>query len=263
MPPPPGTDVPAGSLGFTSTRRDRVSAEILRQLKSTILAGRLKPGDKLPSEKQLAQQFQSSRGSVREAIRALEQAGLLVVRRGAGGGARVADGNLRHVTDSLFTLIRLGNVSIHHLTEVRVILEPWIARLAAQRITEPELARIEAYVAKHAEAIAAGHLHATADLGFHRMLAEAAKNPLLVLFAHSMADSMVEEVVARLEMDAATNRSNLAFHQRIYAALARRDREEASRAMLEHVTEVQDRLGRLLPADDRGVSPAAASTPSP
>ena len=261
--PTPAPDTLAESLGFTPTRRDRVSAEILRQLKSTILAGRLKPGDKLPSEKQLAQQFQSSRGSVREAIRALEQAGLLVVRRGAGGGAVVADVNLRHVTDSLFTLIRLGSVSIHHLTEVRVILEPWIASLAAQRISGEELARIEAYVTKHAEAIAAGHLHATADLGFHRMLAEAVKNPLLTLFAHSMADAMVEEVVARLEMDAATNRSNLAFHQKICAALARRDHDAASRVMLEHVTEVQDRLGRLLPALDRGVRPASVPTRSP
>jgi GntR family transcriptional repressor for pyruvate dehydrogenase complex len=261
--PTPGSAVPAGSLEFMPTRRDRVSAEILRQLKSAILAGRLKSGDKLPSEKQLAQQFQSSRGSVREAIRALEQAGLLVVRRGAGGGAIVADGDLRHVADSLFTLIRLGSVSIHHLTEVRVILEPRIASLAAQRITAEELARIEAYVAKHAEAITAGHLHATADLGFHRMLAEAAKNPLLVLFAHSMADSMVQEVVARLEMDAATNRSNLASHQKICAALARRDHDEASRVMLEHVTDVQDRLGRLLPARDPGAWPVAAPTRSP
>src|SRR5438094_846059 len=122
--PRPGSAVPAGFLEFMPTRRDRVSAEILRQLKSAILAGRLKSGDRLPSEKQLAEQFQSSRGSVREAIRTLEQAGLLVVRRGAGGGAVVADGDLRHVTDSLFTLIRLGSVSIHDLTEGRVILEP-------------------------------------------------------------------------------------------------------------------------------------------
>src|SRR2546427_12354323 len=102
------------------TRRDRVSAEILRQLKSAILAGRLKSGDKLPSENQLAQQFQSSRGSVREAMRALEQAGLLVVRRGAGGGAIVADGGLRHGAGSLFTLNRLGTVSIHPITALRV-----------------------------------------------------------------------------------------------------------------------------------------------
>src|SRR5919106_4278519 len=114
-----GKEARSALLGFTPTRRDRVSAEILRQLKSAILARRLKPGDKLPPEKQLAQQFQASRGSVREAIRALEQAGLLVVRRGAGGGATVSDGDLRQVSDSLFTLIRLGTVSIQHLPQVR------------------------------------------------------------------------------------------------------------------------------------------------
>lgn len=167
----------------------------------------------------------------------------------------MADGNLRHVTDSLFTLIRLGSVSIQHLTEVRLILEPCIASLAAQRSADEELKRIQAYIAKHAEAIAAGDLHATADLGFHRLLAEASQNPLLVLFAHSMADVMVEEVVARLEMDAATNRSNLAFHQRIAAALARRDADEASKVMLEHIQEVQERLGRLLPGEGRPASP--------
>src|SRR5947207_14357949 len=109
--PRPGSAVPAGSLEFMPTRRDRVSAEILRQLKSAILAGRLKSGDKLPSEKQLAQQFQSSRGSVREAIRTLEQAGLLVVRRGAGGGELVADVHLRPVTYAPSTFSHPGSDS--------------------------------------------------------------------------------------------------------------------------------------------------------
>ena len=238
------------SLSFTPTRRGRVSAEILGQLKSAILSGRLQTGDKLPSEKELAEQFRSSRGPVREAIRSLEQAGLLVVRRGFGGGAFVGNGDLRHVTDSLSMLIRLGKVPIHDLTEARLILEPRIATLAAQRITEEELAQISRHIARHAAAIEAGHLHATADLGFHRLVAEAAKNPVLILFANSMADLMVEEVVARLRMDEATNRSNLACHERIYQALLRRDPEAASQVMLEHVTEVQSRLQKLLPGED-------------
>src|SRR5436190_23008917 len=105
--PRPGSAVPAGSLEFMPTRRDRVSAEILRQLKSAILEGRLKSGDRLPSEKQLAEQFQSSRGSVREATRTLKEAGLLDVRRRAGGGAVVGDGVLRDVPDWTVSLIRL------------------------------------------------------------------------------------------------------------------------------------------------------------
>lgn len=238
------------SPGFTRARRGRVSAEIFQQFKSAILSGRLKPGDRLPSEKEMVEQFQASRGPIREAIRSLEQAGLLVVRRGSRGGAFVSNGDLRHLTDSLSILIRLGRVSIHHLTEARLLLEPPAAGLAAQRITEEELVQISGYIQKHMAAIEAGDFHATADLRFHRMIAEASKNPALILFANSLADLMVEEVVARLQMDEATNRSNLAFHKRIYEALLSRDPREASQVMHEHILEVQSRLERLLPPEN-------------
>lgn len=238
------------TLRFTPTRRDRVSADILKQLKAAILSGRIRPGDKLPSEKEIAEQCQSSRGPVREAIRSLEQAGLLVVRRGFRGGTFVSDGDFRRASDSLSMLSRLGKVSIHHLTEARLILEPRVAALAAARITEEELVQLNRYISKHAEAIKAGRLHATANLGFHRMVAEASKNPALILFINFMADLMVQEVVARLQMDTATNRSNLRCHRLIYQALQNHDSELASRVMLRHVTEVQRRLARLLPQEN-------------
>lgn len=235
----------------TPTRRGRVSAEILQQLKSAILGARLRPGDRLPPEKALADRFHSSRGSVREAIRSLEESGLVVVRRGFGGGAFVADTDLRHVTDSLSTLLRLGKVSIQHLTEARLVLEPRLAWLAAERVTDEELERMHRHLGSHAAAIDAGRFHATANLGFHRMVAEASKNPALVFVINSIADLMVKEVVARLRMDAETTRSNLAFHERLYEALKRHDAEVAGAIMLEHVLEVQGRLQRLLPQGRR------------
>jgi GntR family transcriptional repressor for pyruvate dehydrogenase complex len=217
------------------------------QLKSAILEGRFRPGDRLPSEHVLAAEFGSSRASVREALRSLEQTGLVSVRRGFGGGAFVVDGDLRHVTNSLSMLLRLRKISIHHFTEARLVIEPWTARLAAERISDDELERLHAHVAHHAGAIEAGRYHATADLGFHRLVAEASRNPALVLVFNSIADLMVEEVIARLEMDAATNSSNLSFHERLYAALAAHDAEAAAAIMREHVLEVQGRLHRLLP----------------
>jgi GntR family transcriptional regulator, transcriptional repressor for pyruvate dehydrogenase complex len=232
---------------FSPIKRARVSAEILHQLKSAILEGKFRPADRLPAEKVLAQQFGSSRTAVREAIRSLEEAGLVAVRRGFGGGAFVVDGDLRHVTDSLSTLLRLRKVSIHHFTEARLVLEPALARLAAERISADELARIDRHIARHAEAIEAGRLHATADLGFHRLVAEASRNPALVLVFNSIADLMVEAVIARLEMDAPTNRSNLAFHAELHEALRRHDSQAAARIMRAHVSEVQVRLLRLLP----------------
>jgi len=168
------------------------------------------------------------------------------MRRGFGGGAFVSDGDLRYVTDSLSALIRLGSVSIRHLTEARLILEPRVAALAAERRTDDEIARMAEHTDKHAEAIGAGQLHATADLGFHRLVAGASRNPALFLFTNSMADLMVQEVVARLDMDEAVNRSNLEFHRQILEAVRSQDPEAASRLMLAHVTEVQDRLETLL-----------------
>jgi GntR family transcriptional repressor for pyruvate dehydrogenase complex len=239
----------ATPLTFTPTRRERVPAEIVRQLKATILTGRVRPGHRLPSENELAAQFQSSRGSVREAIRSLEHAGLVAVRRGHGGGVFVGDGDLRHVVDSLSALIRLGTVSIHALTETRLILEPENARLAARRITAEALAGLKRYTEGHARAIAQRQLHATADLGFHRLIAEASGNPVLVLFTNSMADLLVQEVVARLDMDEAINRRNLHFHRRIFRALSRRDADGAGRLMFRHVADVQRRLETLLPRE--------------
>lgn len=128
--------------------------------------------------------------------------------------------------------------------------EPRVAGPAAERITEEELVRIRRHIEKHATAIHAGRLHATANLGFHRMLADASKNPALILFANSLADLIVQEVVARIQMDEAINQNNLAFHRRIYEALARRDAAAASAVMLEHVLEVQGRLATLLPRED-------------
>jgi DNA-binding FadR family transcriptional regulator len=249
MPGPRSQAVLSSTFAFAPTRRDRVPAEIARQIKSAILTGRLRPGHRLPSETELAVQFQSSRGSVREAVRSLEHAGLVAVRRGHGGGVFVGNGDLGHVVDSLAALIRLGTVSIQALTEARLILEPAMARLAAARITDEELERLERYTEGHARAIAQRHLHATADLAFHRMIAAASKNPVLTLFIDSLADLLVQEVVARLEMDEATNRSNLRFHRRIFEALQRHDADAAGRIMLRHVAEVQRRLEALLPRE--------------
>jgi DNA-binding FadR family transcriptional regulator len=226
-----------------------VSGQIVLQLKSAIRDGRFRPGDRLPSEHVLAAEFGASRASVREALRTLEQAGLVRAPRGLAGGAVVAQGDLDHVTDSLSMLLRLRKVSIHHFTEARLVLEPWTARLAAERITDEELAAIEAHVAHHAAAIEAGRYHATADLGFHRLVAAASRNPALVLVFNSIADLMVDEVIARIEMDAATNRSTLTIHERLHDALVRHDAEAASAIMREHVLEVQERLHRMLPGD--------------
>ncbi|MBI1893742.1 MAG: FadR family transcriptional regulator, partial [Candidatus Rokubacteria bacterium] len=122
------------NLELASIKGPRASQEIAQQLRDAIYSGHLLPGDKLPSERELVRQFESSRVTVREAIRSLEMAGLLSVKRGYGGGAFVADVDLRPLKESFSTLLRLRKVTIAHLTEVRLLLEPHLAALAARRV---------------------------------------------------------------------------------------------------------------------------------
>src|SRR3989304_4981646 len=109
------------NCGVASIKGPRASQEIVHQLRQAIYLGRLCPGDKLPPERELARQFESSRVTVREAIRSLELAGLVSVKRGSGGGAFIADVDLRPLKESFSTLLRLHKVTISHLTEAGLL----------------------------------------------------------------------------------------------------------------------------------------------
>ena len=108
-------------------------------MKRAILTGRLKAGDRLPSERELVEMFQASRGSLREALRVLEQKGLIHIRVGAGGGAVVRSLGTRQVSESLGFLIRYEKITLEELTEFRERVEGDAAALAARRATKAEL----------------------------------------------------------------------------------------------------------------------------
>src|SRR3990172_10571035 len=108
---------------FQSVSTNRVSEEIAGQIKRAILSGKLKPGDKLPTERELVEQFHTSRVSVREAVRSLEHLGLVRIRRGAGGGTYLTGSNHRPVTESFLVRMQLNKGTVDHLTEARLLLE--------------------------------------------------------------------------------------------------------------------------------------------
>jgi len=230
-----------------SIKGPRASQEIVHQLRQAIYLGQLCPGDKLPPERELARQFESSRVTVREAIRSLELAGLVSVKRGSGGGAFIADVDLRPLKESFSTLLRLHKVTISHLTEARLLLEPHLAALAAQRVTAGDLDRLEEVLREQTIAVESGQLPHAYDLRFHRLVAEASANPVLHAMMNSVADLLVEEVVSRLHLSVAINRDILHFHEQIYRALLVRDAEQARDLMTRHVLDIQQQLWQLLP----------------
>src|SRR3989442_2786898 len=120
---------------FERVKNQRVSDEILQQIREAVLAGKFQVGDRLPNERALAEQFGASRTSVREALRGLEQEGVVYTKKGVTGGTFVADLDHRLVSRSFQTLLTLRKISINHIAEVRLIFKAQPARPAALRTT--------------------------------------------------------------------------------------------------------------------------------
>jgi len=226
-------------------KRSRVSETIARRIKGQIASGRLKSGSRLPAERELAERLRISRVSVREAYRSLEEMGLIIVRRGSEGGAFIADVGHEPVSRSLSLMLRLGRTTHQELTEARLLLEPPVARLAAQRASPEDIERLRELVHKQDVAVRGNGDSRKYDLEFHRLVARCARNLPLMLVMNSVAD-LVVEAIRPIDLKRAARRKTLDLHRRILDAIAQRDEKAAYKIMLEHVLEVQSRLGQSL-----------------
>jgi GntR family transcriptional repressor for pyruvate dehydrogenase complex len=225
--------------------KGRVSESIAHRIKRGISSGRLSPGEKLPAEREMADRLGTSRVSVREAYRSLEEAGLISIKRGAEGGAFIADFDHAPVSRRLAFMLRLGRTSHQELTEARLLLEPPVARLAARRAEEEDLAQLAALLRQQESAVRSGSDTRRFDLQFHRLVAQCAKNLPLAVLMNSMADLAVEEV-RRIDVTRDVDEHIVNYHARIFDAIRRRDEDAAHRLMLRHIREVQARLARAL-----------------
>jgi GntR family transcriptional regulator, transcriptional repressor for pyruvate dehydrogenase complex len=212
---------------FTSVRAPRVYEHIVEQVERAIFAGRLRSGDRLPPEREMVHQFRASRVAVREALRTLEHRGLIEVRHGSSGGHFV-----RHVDAGLLrrdfaTLFRLARISLPQLTEARLMVEPEIARLAAERATATDLELLHAAL----------NGQPAAKDRFHRLMAAAARNPVHAVLVEALSD-------LGLRVCSEDDETGTGAHQAIFAAVAAREPERARAAMAIHVVDVQRRLGR-------------------
>ena len=238
---------------FHSVSTNRVSEEVAGQIKRAILSGKLKPGNKLPTERELVEQFHTSRVSVREAVRALEHLGLVKIKRGAGGGTYVTGADHHPVAESFWVKMQLSKGTLNHLTEARLLLEPGLCRLAAQHATAQDLGRLEAVVAEQEAMVRAGKETSSYDLKFHRLLIDAARNPILALTTAAVIDLLVN-ALQQARVGSGLTAHVVNFHRAIYNALCDRDGERAARLMTDHVADIQR---RLQPHLIRGRVPAA------
>jgi GntR family transcriptional repressor for pyruvate dehydrogenase complex len=247
----------------SSGRPGRVSEVIARRIKKQISEGRLAAGHKLPAERDMARQFKTSRVSVREAYRSLEEVGLLRIRRGAEGGAFIAQFDHEPVRRSLSLMLGLGRTSHEEVTEARVLLEPAIARLAALRATPELVAKLEEVLIQEEHEVRRrrGHDSGTTAGQFHRAIAACARNMPLVVLMNALADLTAESVSALdVRIRSRHRRKNCEYHRQIFEAIRSHDGEAAYTLMLRHVGDIQDRVGRTMNKTRRSgiCGPAAA-----
>lgn len=239
-----------------SSRRARVSDAIAARIKKDISNGLLVPGEKLPAERELAHRLKTSRLSVREAYRSLEELGLLSIRRGAGGGAFINRLDHQPIARSLGLLLQIGRATHEQLTEARLLLEPPVARLAARRASPEDIERLEGLIHQQQAALKARQGPRRLALEFHRLVAQCARNLPLEIVMNSMAD-LARESIVTVDLSTDLHRHIVSFHRRIVSAIRRHDEDAADELMRRHVLEVHTRLGksRVRPIGARRAGP--------
>ena len=244
------------------TTNGRVSETITRRIRKAITEGRLAPGEKLPAEREMAQRLRASRVSVREAYRSLAEAGLVSIRRGAEGGAFIADFDPVPVSRSVTFLLRLGRTSHDELTEARALLEPSVARLAARRAGPEELARLEELLRTEQAAPRGSGEARCLHLEFHHRVADCARNLPLAILVRAMTD-FSSEVAQDLVISSEFHAHIVGDHARIFEAIRAHDEAGAAAAMLRHVRDAQGRLRRTHEAQMRPSRTASRGAKAP
>jgi GntR family transcriptional repressor for pyruvate dehydrogenase complex len=212
--------------------------QIVQQIEESILGGALKPGDQLPAERELGQQFGVSRTAVREAVKCLREKGLLEAF--SGKGTFVTNSTSQAIRQSLDLMTRIGQPeSFMHLVELRQILEPEIAALAATRMDDQLLTTMREAVATMDKHLHDADAYIEADLDFHLAMAEAAGNPLVLSLLDSIVDLLRELRLRIFRVDGGPERGQF-HHKRILEAFERRSPQAALELMRAHLRQVHE-----------------------
>ncbi len=220
-------------------RRTKVYEEVAARIRRLIADGHLKPGDKLPAERELASALSVSRTSVRDAIRTLQAAGLLEPRQGEGTVIRELSTETFMAPIASALLARRDLLA--DLIDVRKMVEPAMTREAARHATPEEIRQMETILARQAARLEAGGLAIEEDSAFHDMIARASRNQVVLKVIDVLMDLLREGRERSLQVRGRPQRS-LRGHRQILEAIRRRDGDAAARAMLNHLEQIEEML---------------------
>jgi len=214
---------------------------IVENIRRDIYTSKLKSGQKLPNEGELARQFNVGRSAIREALKVLELSGLLVVRRGFNGGTFVASPDFEYTAQVTSAALNGLQPGMEELIEVRAVIEVRTAELAAPRASAEEIATLEATVERMEHNLSRPAHYIGADVDFHLTIAEIAGNEIYLSLISSIRN-LLKQDLNRLIQSVEVRQEFIAQHRAILEAIRQGDANEAGHAMRLHLQTIAQRL---------------------
>jgi|SRR5215472_13120392 len=234
---------PAESGIFRPVSIGRISEVIVEQIRVLMRQGQLKPGDRLPPERDLCERFGVSRVTVREALRMLESSGLVQIRVGARGGAFVTAPSSDRVGEGLTDMLTLSAISAADVTEVRMILEVGIVPLVCERATEQDIADLEKICERSEAALRSGEYSMDYSLEFHTRVAQATHNPAVVMLVESFRGPIHMSLQQARKVAPEMGDLGTREHELFIEMVRHRAPDAATKIMREHLERTASRVG--------------------
>ncbi|MFC0106144.1 FadR/GntR family transcriptional regulator [Kibdelosporangium aridum] len=229
---------------FSPVSLGRVSQVIVDQIKMLIHEGKLNPGDRLPSERELCSRFGVSRVTVREALRVLEASGLVTIRVGAHGGAFVTTPSNSRLGEGLADLLRLSPLTAAQVTEARMVFELGIVPMVVERATEQDIEELREICARQKAALKDGTYSLTLSTEFHTKVAACTHNPAIEMLVESFHGPMLMSLKEAKTRAPLMGRKGATEHSKFVDAVAAGDVEAATEIMRTHLQRTADRVAQ-------------------
>jgi len=223
---------------FKPVKSQRTFEEVSSKIKALILEGVLKSGDKLPSEADLAVQFNVGRQTVREALRILELSGFIIVKKGFGGGTIVKNNISGKITNLLSDAFRMEKASVDEFTAARLTIEKAILNNAIDNADDQDIEDLRENIDRAKDLIAKKEIATDLNFEFHSLLAKASKNKVFVILERAI-NAIHYDIRSRRVPDLETSRIAVQAHEQLLDALIEKDREQAINLLEQHILSVR------------------------
>jgi DNA-binding FadR family transcriptional regulator len=231
--------------GFRSIKPNRVSKQIAEQIRNLILEGNLKPGDKLPSERELSKIIGVGRLSLREGLRILESAGILETKYGVNSGTYVSQINAENLIEKFSDILKLSNITIDQLTEARLEISLINLKYFIKRGSEEDIRKLEDCIKETESLFKSGILTREKNIFFHQLIAQGSNNPIFILLHNSLLD-ILRQFLSKFSSPSEHSKKVLENNKKILKYLKEKNFDKVSLAMRSHLIYTGKRLKSLI-----------------